>query len=165
MFGKSTRRDFLAQAGQLAGAGALAAALPQQPAKAATSKGPHDFVIVEGHRDMWEMSGRTRLPGADQHLPITNFIAQRLMDGGVTVCIAPAGGGDSIEERDGIQDLIAGDMTVLDTHITDIEQSKGKVSIIKTKADIPSGPTPGHVRFFFDMEGGGGFQLTVPEPD
>src|SRR6185369_15508905 len=108
MTGKNTRRSFLSQAVSLAGAGALAAHLPQ--ATAATTKGPKDFVIVEGHRDMWEMSGRTRLPGADQHLPIANFIAQRVIDGGVTVCIAPGGGGDSLEERDGTEELLEGNM-------------------------------------------------------
>lgn len=166
MTGKSTRRDFLAQAGTLAGAGAaaLSAALPQQQARAATTKGPHDFVIVEGHRDMWELSGRTRLPGADQHLPITNFLAPRLIEGGVTVCISPAGGGDSIEERDGTEDLLDGGLRVLDLHLTDIEQSKGKASVLRTKADIPTGPTPGHVKFFIDMEGGGAIQTNMPEP-
>src|SRR5215470_11177327 len=144
MFTKHTRRSFLSQAVSLAGAGAFA--------RAATNKGPHDFVIVEGHRDMWELSGRTRLPGADQHLPIANFIAQRLIDGGVTVCIAPGGGGDSLEERDGNEELLEGNMRVLDLHLSDIEASKGKASILRTKADIPSGPTPGKVKFFLDME-------------
>src|SRR5262249_26377269 len=94
---KDTRRNFLSQAVSLAGASAIAAHWPRQ-AKAATTKGPHDFAIVEGHRDMWELSGRTRLRDVEQHLPITNFLAQRLIDGGVTVCISPAGGGDSLEE-------------------------------------------------------------------
>ena len=92
MFGRGTRRDFLSQAGSLTAAGALVAGLPEQRASAATSKGPHDFVIVEGHRDMWEISGRTRLPGADNHMPITNHLVPRLIEAGITVCIAPAGG-------------------------------------------------------------------------
>jgi membrane dipeptidase len=163
MTGRDTRRNFLSQAVSLAGAGAIVAHLPQ--AKAVTTKRPQDFVIVEGHRDMWELSGRTRLPGEDQRLPITNFVAQRLIDGGVTVCIAPAGGGDSLEERDGNEELLDGNMRVLDLHLTDIEASKGKVTIIRTKADIPSGPTPGKVKFFLDMEGGGGIQSNMPEPE
>jgi membrane dipeptidase len=163
MFGKSTRRDFLAKSGAVA-AGALAAGvLPN--AKAATTKGPHDFVIVEGHRDMWELSGRTRLADKEQHLPITNFLVPRLIDGGVSVCITPAGGGDSIDERDGTQNLLEGGLRVLDLHLTDIEQSKGKASIIRTRADIPSKPNVGKVQFFIDMEGGGGLQTNMPEPD
>ena len=31
--------------------------------QSATTKGPHDFVIVEGHYDIWEISARTRLHG------------------------------------------------------------------------------------------------------
>jgi len=147
----------------MAGAGLMGLAAARK-AHAATTKGPHDFVIVEGHRDMWEISGRTRLPGADQHLPITNFLIPRLIDGGITVCIAPAAGGDSLEERDGTDDLLDGDMRVLDLYLTDIAQSKGKASLLLTKADIPGGPTPGHVKFFIDMEGGGGLQTNMPEP-
>ena len=96
MFEKGTRRDFIGRAGSIAGAGLLTANLPK-PARAATSKGPHDFVIVEGHRDIWEQSGRTRLKEEAQHWPIANFIASRLIAGGVSVVIMPAGG-DSLEE-------------------------------------------------------------------
>ena len=102
MFGNGTRRDFLAHTGSLAAAGAIAAACRGRPdplpARARTISS-----IVEGHRDMWELSGRTRLQQPDQHLPITNFLAKRLIDGGITVCILPAGGGDSLEERDGTE--------------------------------------------------------------
>jgi membrane dipeptidase len=164
MFGNGTRRDFLSQAGSLAAAGAIAAGLPEPRATAATTKGPHDFVIVEGHRDMWEISGRTRLPGADNHLPITHHLAPRLIEGGITVCIAPAGGGDSVEERDGSEDMLDGNLRVLDIYLTDIEQSKGLSSVIRAKADLPSGPVKGKVLFFFDMEGTGGIQTNLPEP-
>lgn len=165
MLGKGTRRDFLAQAGSLAAAGAIGAALPQKQAKAATTKGPHDFVIVEGHRDMWELSGRTRLREEAQHLPITNFLIPRLIEGGVSVCITPAGGGDSLDERDETQALLEGNMRVLDLHLTDIEKSNGKGSIIRTRADIPTKPNMGKVQFFIDMEGGGGIQTNMPEPN
>jgi membrane dipeptidase len=140
------------------------AGLPEQRASAATSKGPHDFVIVEGHRDMWEISGRTRLPGADNHMPITNHLVPRLIEAGITVCIAPAGGGDSLEERDGNEDLLDGNLRVLDLYLTDLDHSKSVASIIRTKADIPTGPTSGKVKFFFDMEGTGGIQTNQPEP-
>ena len=160
---RATRRDFVRQSVSVAGAVALADGIPG-PVKAATSKGPHDFVIVEGHRDMWELSGRTRLNEAEQHLPISNYLAQRLIDGGVTVCISPAGGGDSLDERDGNDEMLDGNLRVLDLHLSDIEQSKGKVTIIRTTADIPTGPTPGKVAFFLDMEGGGGIQTNMPEP-
>src|SRR5262245_5853018 len=165
MFGYGTRRDFLSHAGSLATAGAIMAGLPQQQSRAATTKGPRDFTIVEGHRDIWEISGRTRLPHPEQHLPITNFIAKRLIDAGMTVCIMPAGGGDALEERDGIEEMLDGNMRVLDMILTDLELCKGITTIIRTKADIPSGPTPGKVAFFLDMEGGSGIQTNQPEPE
>jgi len=164
MLSRHTRREFFAQAGTLATTAAAVAALPDRPAGAATTKRPHDFVIVEGHRDMWELSARTRLPGADNHLPITSHLVPRLIDAGITVCIAPAGGGDSLQERDGTQDLLEGDLRVLDLYLTDIAQSKGLASLLLTKADIPSGPTRGSVKFFLDMEGAGGIQTNQPEP-
>jgi len=163
MIGKGTRREFLSRAGSLA-AVAVAAGLPEPRAAAATTKGPHDFVVVEGHRDMWELTARTRIPGADNHKPILNHLIPRLIEGGVSVCISPAGGGDSTQERDGTDNLLDGDLRVLDLYLTEIEQSKGLASIIRTKADIPSGPNPGKVQFFLDMEGGGGLQTNIPEP-
>ena len=164
MSGNGTRRDFLSRAGSLAAAGAIAASLPERQARAATSKGPHDFVIVEGHRDMWELSARTRLPGADNHTPITSHLLPRMVEGGITVCIAPAGGGDSLDERDGTDELLEGGMRVLDLYLTEIEHSKGVAAIVRTKADIPTGPTPGKVKFFIDMEGTGAIQTNMPEP-
>jgi membrane dipeptidase len=144
------------------GAGLLASALPHT-AGAATSKGPHDFIIVEGHRDMWELSGRTRLKEAAQHSPITNFVAPRLIDGGVSVCIMPAGG-DSLDERDGTEAAFEGSMRVLDLILSDIEKSDGKVTLIKTRADLPNTPNSGKVQFFLDLEGGACIQANEPEP-
>src|SRR5580658_7633372 len=151
MLGKGTRRDFLSRSGSALGAGLLAVT---QPAKSATAKGPHDFVIVEGHRDMWEISGRTRLHEEAQHLPIANFIAQRLIDGGVSVCIMPASG-DSMDERDENSEMFEGGMRVLDLMLNDIEQSKGKATLLRTKADVPAKPNSGKVQIFLDIEGGG----------
>ena len=163
MSGKVTRRSFFSRAGSLAAAGAIAASVSERRVTAA-SRGPHDFVIVEGHRDMWELSARTRLPGADNHTPITSHLLPRLVNAGITVCIAPAGGGDSLEERDGTDELLEGSLRVLDLYLTEIERSNGVASILRTKADIPTGPTPGKVKFFIDMEGTGAIQSNMPEP-
>jgi membrane dipeptidase len=144
------------------GAGLLTAAVPQV-GNAASSKSPHDFIIVEGHRDIWELSGRTRLKDPSQHSPITNYLAPRLIDAGVSVAIMPAGG-DSLDERDGGEAMFEGSMRVLDLILSDIENSGGKVSLIKTKADIPTRPNTGKVQLFLDLEGGGSIQASNPEP-
>jgi membrane dipeptidase len=151
----STRRQFLVHT-------PLAASL-LATARAATNKGPNDFIVVEGHRDIWELTGRTQLKEDAQRLPLTNFIIPRLIEGGVSVCVMPAGG-DSLEERDDIQGMLEGGMRVLDMILTDIEKSRGKASIILTKADVPTKPNTGKVQFFLDIEGGGAIQTDQPEP-
>jgi membrane dipeptidase len=161
MFRSINRRDFFTQSGTLLGAGLLATA--PRLGRSTTTKGPHDFVIVEGHRDIWEQSGRTRLKEGAQHWPIANFIAPRLIEGGVSVVIMPAGG-DSLEERDERDEMFEGSMRVLDLILGDIEKAGDKASIIRTRADIPSRPNTGRVQFFLDIEGGGSIQSNAPEP-
>jgi membrane dipeptidase len=162
MSAPNTRRTFLAHSGSLLGAGVLASMMPAG-AGAATSKGPNDFIIVEGHRDMWELSGRTRLKDAAQRLPISNFLAPRLTESGVSVCIMTSGG-DSLDERDGESEMFEGSMRVVDMLLTDIENTNGKVTIIKSKADVPSKPNTGKLQVFLDIEGGGSIQAGNPEP-
>jgi membrane dipeptidase len=158
-----TRRNFFSRAGSLAGAGLLASAM-ERTGNSSTTKGPGDFIIVEGHRDIWEQSGRTRIRDEAQHWPIANFIAQRLIEGGLSVVIMPCGG-DSLEERDGQEEMFEGSMRVLDMILSDIEKAGSKASIIRTKADIPTRPNAGKVQFFLDMEGGGSLQTNAIEPE
>jgi membrane dipeptidase len=162
MFPRITRRDFVSRACSSAGAGLLASATVQL-GRSATTMGPHDFVIVEGHRDIWEQSGRTRIREEAQRWPIANFIAPRLIEGGVSVVIMPAGG-DSLEERDEQEEMLEGSMRVLDLILSDIDRAQNKVSIIRTKADVPNKPNSGKVQFFLDLEGGGSIQTNAPEP-
>jgi microsomal dipeptidase-like Zn-dependent dipeptidase len=153
---QTSRRDALAR---IAGGSLLASICP---ARAATTKGPHDYVIVEGHYDIWEISARTRLQGDAQRLPLTNFILPRKIEGGQSVIIIAAGG-DSLEERDGNEAMFEGSMRALDMILSDIEKSNGKASIIRTKSDVPTRPNPGKLQFFLDIEGGGSIQAN-PEP-
>src|SRR5689334_24819973 len=135
MSDQGTRRQFLSRSGMLLGSGILTHwALPL--ASAATTKGPNDFIIVEGHRDIWEQSGRTRLKDPEQHWPLANFIVPRLIQGGFSVVIMPAGG-DSLEERDEQEEMLEGSMRVLDLILSDIERAGDKASLIKTRADPP----------------------------
>jgi membrane dipeptidase len=152
----TTRREALTR---IAG-GALLGGMRR--AKSATTKKPHDFVIVEGHRDIWEITARTHLPGDANRLPLTNFVLPRMIEGGMSVSILAAGG-DSLEERDGNEVLFEGSMRTLDMILSDIEKSNGKASIILTRADVPTKPNSGKVQFFLDIEGGGTIQAN-PEP-
>ena len=125
-------------------------------------KGPHDYIIVEGHRDIWEFNDRFALVEASQNSPLRDYLLPRLLEGGVDVVIMPAGG-DSVQQRGGSEKLFEGSMRVVDMLLTEIEKTNGKASIIRTKADIPAYPLSNEVRFFLDIEGGGPIQID-PEP-
>src|SRR5262252_7945218 len=129
MFRDISRRKFFSRSGSALGASLLAGAA--RAGHSATTKNPNDFIIVEGHRDIWEQSGRTRLKEEAQHWPIANFIAPRLIAGGLSVVIMPAGG-DSLEERDERDEMFEGSMRVLDMILGDIEKAGDKASIIRT---------------------------------
>ena len=155
-----TRRRFLERSVTLAtGAACLpAAALAQPPARR-----PHDFIIVEGHRDIWEFNDRFKLRDKAQHSPLRDFLVPRLIEGGLSVVIMPAGG-DSVDERGGVTNLLEGSLRVLDMLLEEIEKTNGTATLITSKADIPTKPNQGKVQIFLDLEGGGSIQID-PEPD
>lgn len=137
--------------------------LMQSAALAAAAKRPPDYILVEGHRDIWELSDRFKIRDPKQHSPLRDFLVPRLIEGGVSVVIMPAGG-DSVEERDGNQPLFEGSMRTLDMILVEIEKTNGKASLLKTKADVPTRPNQGKVQIFLDLEGGGSIEIP-PEPE
>ncbi len=150
-----TRRNFMARSAGLAAAG-----LAARPVSAA--KRPHDYIVIEGHRDIWELSDRFKLRDKKQQSPLRDFLVPNLIEAGVSICIMPAGG-DSVPERDGVSALLEGSLRVLDMLLVEIEKTDGKASIVRTKADLPAKPNRGKVQFFLDLEGGGSIQID-PEP-
>jgi len=101
------------------------------------ARNPHEFIIVEGHRDIWEFNDRFAINDRNQHSPLKDFLLPRLIEGGVDVVIMPAGG-DSVAERGGNDHLLQGSLRVVDMLLREIEKTDGKASIIKTKSDLPS---------------------------
>ena len=158
----TTRRTFLKRSSALTGTSALAGMLAGN-SSAAAPKDPHDFMIVEGHRDIWEFNGRFALRDKSQWSPLRDFIAPRLIDGGYSVVIMPCGG-DSIDERGARDPLFEGSMRVLDMLLTEVEKTNGKVSIVRTKSDLPEKPNRNKVQVFLDMEGGASISDPEPEP-
>ena len=55
------RRDFLTRTTMATAAASV------WPTRAAAQRKPHDFIIVEGHRDIWEFNDRFQLPDRKQH--------------------------------------------------------------------------------------------------
>ena len=162
MYTPITRRRFFGCSGAIAGGAALAGALAKRSV-AATSKKPGDFMIVEGHRDIWELSDRFKLRDKSQWSPMQDFTVPRLIEGGLSVVIMPATGG-SVEERNGREQLLDGGMRVIDMLLMEIEKCGDKASILRTKADLPAKPNKGRVQFFLDIEGGATIQGD-PEPN
>jgi membrane dipeptidase len=157
-----SRRKFVATSGALVGGASFSGVLPQSMF-AATQKEPSDFIVVEGHRDIWEFTRRLGINDPKQWSPLRDFIAPRLIAGGYSVVIMPCAG-DSIAERGDLQEVFVGAMRTLDMLLCEVEKSNGKVSIIRTKADVPTKPARDHVQLFLDMEGGAAIQPTEPEP-
>jgi membrane dipeptidase len=158
------RRDYLYRFGSLlAGIGVGSTLTGSISFKKANMRNPLDYIIVEGHRDIWEFNDRFALRDPSQHSPLKDFLLPRLLEGGVNVVIMPAGG-DSVPERGGSDYLLKGSMQVIDMLLTEIEKTEGKASLILNRNDIPAQPERNHVYFFLDHEGGASIQ-TDPEPD
>jgi membrane dipeptidase len=153
------RRDFLQRAAAAAAGGALASPI----ARAQTRRTrPHDYIVVEGHRDIWELNDRFRSSDRKQHSPMRDFLVPRLIEGGYSVVIMPAGG-DSVDQRGGDEHLLEGSLRVLDMLLVEIAKTNGRASIIRTKADVPTTPNRDRVQIFLDHEGGGAIQID-PSP-
>src|SRR5206468_5544322 len=126
--------QFLARSTAAAAAASWPAALTAQ-----RGRRPQDYLVVEGHRDIWEFNDRFKLRDKAQHSPLRDFIVPRLIEGGVSVVIMPAGG-DSVDERGGVSNLLEGSLLVLDMLLVEIEKTNGKATLIKTKTDVPTRP-------------------------
>lgn len=148
------RREFINKSGALAAGASMMGFMPRLNARPLDKKkGPLDYVIVQGHYDIWEFNARLAFEEEAQNSPLRDFLLPRLLEGGVSVVIMPAGG-EAARHRIGSNQLLAGSLRSTDMLLREIEKTNGKASIIKSKKDIPDAPTPGHVKFFLDFEGG-----------
>ena len=164
MKNRTTRREFIARSSAGAsGVMAGGAFLSKTKLFAGNVKGPHDFIIVEGHRDIWEFNDRFALRDKTQNSPLRDFLLPRLLEGGVDVVIMPAGG-DSVDQRGGVEDQLDGSLRVIDMLLCEIEKTNGKASLVLSKKDIPAKPDLNHLKIFLDFEGGAPIEI-VPEPE
>lgn len=150
---KINRREFISQAGAaVAGASSLGL-MGSMDAPLQTRKNSKDFIIVQGHYDIWEFNDRFALNDEKQNSPLRDFLLPRLLEGGVDVVIMPAGG-EAARHRIMNDEVLAGSLRSTDMLLREIEKTNGKASAILTKRDLPAKPDPDHVRFFLDFEGG-----------
>lgn len=148
------RRDFITRSGLVAtGVAMTGLASAINVLHPIQKKGPHDFVIVQGHYDIWEFNDRLGLDKESQNSPLRDFLLPRLLEAGISVVVMPAGG-EAARHRIMNDQLLAGSMRSTDMLLREIEKTNGKASVILTKRDVPTAPDPNHVKFFLDFEGG-----------
>ncbi|MPZ19873.1 MAG: hypothetical protein GEV06_18455 [Luteitalea sp.] len=149
--GQVTRRYFLQRSSTVAAAAALGGGRPLAAAaqRARTSKTPYDFILVEGHRDIYEFNDRFR---AGESSPLVDSMLPRYLAGGIDVVIMPVGGTHP-ELRGGNHKMLEGTLQTLDMILREIAKTGGQAAVIRTKAEIPTKPDKQRVLFFLDMEG------------
>ena len=147
-----TRRRFA----YTAAAGAAMLGMPQSIR--AARKSPRDYVIIEGHRDIWEFNDRFAVRNKSQSAPLRDHLLPRLLEGGVSATTIPAGGDAPNHRANNIRRL-EGSLQVLDMLLVEIDKSNGKAGVIRTKADVPTKPNPNKVMFFLDIEGGSSIEV------
>ena len=107
-------------------------------------------VIVEGHRDIFEMF---RLAKERQPHPVLNVTVPRLRRANIcttfyAVC------GDSLTHVRGTYRYLSSALENIDALREEIAASNGEMSLLLHREDIPSAPTPHTVQFVLSFEGG-----------
>jgi membrane dipeptidase len=107
-------------------------------------------LIIEGHRDVFEMVRRKR---AGEHLPVLNTILPRLKKGGITVSVF-AICGDAVSHSNGTYRYLHAALENIDAFRREAESSGGKIKVILSADDLPDTPVEGTVYFLLSFEGG-----------
>jgi len=152
---KINRRKFIEQASTITLASTLGSGILSQPALAGTSKTPYDFIMVEGHRDIYEFNDRF---SAGETSPLVDSMLPRYLEGGINVVIMPVGGTHPAL-RGGNHNMLEGTLQTLDMILREIEKANGKADVIRSRKDIPKEPNLNKVMFFLDMEGAEPIQI------
>lgn len=107
-------------------------------------------MIVEGHRDVFEM---VRLRNQGERYPVLNTILPRLKRGGLTVSVF-AICGDSVTHSNGTYRYLNAALENIDALRQETEASGGKIKWILNADDIPSSPSTDAMYFILSFEGG-----------
>lgn len=107
-------------------------------------------LIIEGHRDVFEMVRRKR---AGEHLPVLNTILPRLKKGGITVSVF-AICGDAVSHSNGTYRYLHAALENIDAFRREAESSAGKIKVILSADDLPDTPVEDTVYFLLSFEGG-----------
>jgi membrane dipeptidase len=107
-------------------------------------------VIVEGHRDIFEMF---HLAKQGTQYPVLNVTVPRLKRANISTTFY-AVCGDSLTHVRGTYRYLNSALENIDALRTEIAASHGQMQLISFREDIPSMPTPGTVHFVLSFEGG-----------
>jgi len=107
-------------------------------------------VIVEGHRDLFEM---VRLGNQGQKFPLLNVTLPRLKRANISTTFY-AICGDSVTHVRGTYRFLHSALENIDMLRQEIEASEGKMRLILNREDLPSAPSPDILDVVMSFEGG-----------
>lgn len=107
-------------------------------------------LIVEGHRDVFEM---VRLKQSGERFPLLQTIIPRLKRGGITLSVF-AICGDAVSHSNGTYRYLHAAIENIDAFRREAESSGGKIKLVLSADDLPSGPVDDTVYFLLSFEGG-----------
>ena len=107
------------------------------------------YVVVEGHRDVYEQIHRTAV---GEKSPIRDAIAPRLIRDGINVCVY-AICGDSYSHSQNTGRYLETALEQIDQFLEEAPRSEGMIQMVKTRGDLPDKIEPGTVKFLLHFEG------------
>jgi len=111
----------------------------------------HDeSIIVEGHRDLFEM---VRLMDAGQKYPLLNVTYPRLKRANISTTFYSICG-DSVTHSRGTRQFLKSALENIDMLREEIDASSGKMKLILYGDDLPAAPSPDLLNIVMSFEGG-----------
>ncbi|MEA2981540.1 MAG: rane dipeptidase [Alphaproteobacteria bacterium] len=107
-------------------------------------------IIVEGHRDLFEM---VRLSDQGHKHSLLNVTYPRLKRANITTTFYSIAG-DSVTHSRGTRQFLKSALENIDMLREEIEASQGKMKLILHADDLPSAPTPNELSVVMSFEGG-----------
>ena len=107
-------------------------------------------IIVEGHRDVFEM---IRLANQGQKFPLLNVTLPRLKRANISTTFY-AICGDSVTHVKGTYRFLHSALENIDMLRQEVEASQGKMRIILNREDLPTAPSPDVLDIVMSFEGG-----------
>ena len=102
-----------------------------------------EAIIVEGHRDMFEMN---YLAAKGQQYPVLNVTLPRLKRANISTTFY-AISGDSLTHANGTYSFLHAALQNIDALRTEMAASQGQMKLILHREDLPTMPTPDTVHF------------------